>query len=300
MIQTLLADRDWDEIVGRLGGADALELSARETNAFLRGRVVASAVDLLRLILAYCLGTGGLRSTAAWAAAAGLVDISAPALLYRLRQSGDWLTLLIGRVLASAAPAASRGRLVRLVDGTTVRKAGKTKETRGVWRIHSAFDLPSERFGFFELTDEHGGETIDRIPVVKGEIRVGDRAFLQPDRIATVIEAGADVVVRAPWRNASWRDASDKPLDLTAFARRHRRRGDRSTDRVGLPGWSDFELAPGRGQKVEGADRSRQAQGPQKCPQRPAQDIGRDPCRCRMGHADHFAGSRKLLNNRCA
>lgn len=219
MTQTSLADRDWDEIVSRLGGADALELSARETKAFLRGRVVSSAVDLLRLILAYCLGTGGLRSTTAWAAAAGLVDISAPALLYRLRQSGDWLTLLIGQVLASAAPVASWGRLIRLVDGTTVRKAGKTKETRGVWRIHSAFDLPSERFGFFELTDEHGGETIDRIPVVKGEIRVGDRAFLQPDRIATVIEAGADIVVRAPWRNASWRDASDKPLDLIAILR---------------------------------------------------------------------------------
>ncbi len=57
MTQTSLADRDWDEIVTRLGGAGALELSARETKAFLRGRVVASAVDILLLILAYCLGS---------------------------------------------------------------------------------------------------------------------------------------------------------------------------------------------------------------------------------------------------
>jgi hypothetical protein len=219
MTEPSLGDRDWAEIIARLGGAHALELSARETKAFLRGRVVASAVDLLRLILAYCLGTGGLRSTAAWAASIGLVDISAVALLYRLRQSGDWLTLLIGRALASAAPVASQGRLIRLIDGTTVPKAGKTKATRGLWRIHSAFDLPSERFGFFELTDEHGGETIDRIPVVEGEIRVADRAFLQPDRMATVIDAGGDVVVRAPWRGASWRDAGDKPLDLIAILR---------------------------------------------------------------------------------
>ncbi|MGH6848655.1 MAG: hypothetical protein ACREC0_14845 [Methylocella sp.] len=48
-----------------------------------------------------------------------------------------------------------------------------------LWRIHSAFDLQSERFGFFELTDQQGGETLDRIPVVKGEIRIADRAYLQ-------------------------------------------------------------------------------------------------------------------------
>ena len=41
-------------------------------------------MDLLRLILAYCLGERGLRSTAAWATAMGLADISNVALLQRL------------------------------------------------------------------------------------------------------------------------------------------------------------------------------------------------------------------------
>ena len=225
MMRTELADRDWDEIVARLGGAEALDRTARQTKAFLRGRVIGSAVDLLRLILSYCLGSGGLRSTAAWAASRGLADVSWVALLYRLRQSGDWLTLLIGQVLASAAPAASQGRLIRLIDATTVPKAGKTKETQGLWRIHSAFDLPAERFGFFELTDQHGGETFDRIPVIPGEIRIGDRAYLQPDRIAVVIDAGADIVVRAPWKGASWRDANNKPLDLFEILREGTERG---------------------------------------------------------------------------
>lgn len=92
----------------RLGGATALEASARETKAFVRARVIETAVDLLRLVLAYCLGERGLRSTAAWATSIGLVDISNVALLYRLRQCGDWLAVLVGRALAAAAPAASR------------------------------------------------------------------------------------------------------------------------------------------------------------------------------------------------
>jgi hypothetical protein len=60
--------------------------------------------DLLRIILAYCLGDRGLRATAAWAAAAGLADVSNPAILYRLRNRGDWLTVLIGQLLTATAP----------------------------------------------------------------------------------------------------------------------------------------------------------------------------------------------------
>ena len=31
------------------------------------------------------------------------------------------------------------------------------KKENKLWRIHSAFDLPSERFGHFELTDQREG-----------------------------------------------------------------------------------------------------------------------------------------------
>lgn len=226
MTHESLIAQDWEGVVARLGGAAALERSARGTRAFLRARVIATAVDLLRLILAYCLGDRGLRSTAAWATAIGLADISNVALLQRLRRCGGWLALLVGEALAAGAPQASRGRLIRIIDATTVPKAGRmAKKGNKLWRIHSAFDLPSEHFGHFELTDQHGGETIDRIPVVKGEIRIADRAYLQPDRIAGVIEAGADILVRAGWKNARWLDANGEPVDLLAEFRAASDRG---------------------------------------------------------------------------
>lgn len=221
MTHDLLLNRDWESVVERLGGGDGLERTARATEAFVRPREVKSAVDLLRLVLGYCLGERGLRSTAAWAAAIGLVEVSDVALLYRLRQCGDWLALLVGRLLAGAAPAASRGRLIRIIDATTVPQAGPAaRQSNKLWRIHSAFDLPAERFGHFELTDEQGGERLDRIAVVEGEIRVADRAHLQPDRMASVLEAGADIVVRANWKNARWLDADGTPFDLIAELRK--------------------------------------------------------------------------------
>src|SRR6476660_2615132 len=146
-----LVNEDWTNVVVRLGGTETLEETARETKAFLRPRGIRNAVDLLRMILAYCLGERGLRSTAAWAASIGLVDISNVSLLYRLRQCGNWLSMLVGHALAAGAPPASRGRLIRIVDATTVPKAGRLAKTRNrLWRIHSAFDMPSERFGFLE------------------------------------------------------------------------------------------------------------------------------------------------------
>lgn len=164
--------------------------------------------------------------TAAWATAVDLADISNVALLLRLRQCGDWLALLVGQVLAAAAPVAGKGRLIRLVDATMVPKAGKQAKTKNsLWRIHSAFDLPSECFGFFELTDEEGGERLDRIPVVPGEIRIGDRAYLQPDRMATLIEAGADLVIRSGWKSARWLDADEAPVDIIKTLRQGAARG---------------------------------------------------------------------------
>src|SRR5437899_8832088 len=81
-----LEDEVWAGLVARLGGAEALELSAREHGALLRKRGVKSAEDLLRLLLAYGPGGRSLRVTAAEAAARGMSDISDVAWMKRFGQ----------------------------------------------------------------------------------------------------------------------------------------------------------------------------------------------------------------------
>lgn len=230
MTRESLSNPEWSRTVDRLGGRELLEKEARELGAFEKARKIKCAVDHLRLVLAYCWGTSGLRLTAAWAEAIGLASLSNVALLKRLHKSVDWLERLVCRLIdtgpGEAGVAAAKGRPVRLVDATSVAKAGRdARETCGRWRIHSVFDLASERFTAFDLTDESEGEVIDRAEVVVGEIRVCDRAYLQPDRIAKVLGAGADIVVRAAWNNARWLDEERSRVDLIALLKKARGKG---------------------------------------------------------------------------
>jgi hypothetical protein len=225
-----LSNADWLRVVDRLGGAELLEAEAREFGAFERARKIKCAVDQLRLVLAYCWSRYGLRLAVAWAEAIGLASLSNVALLKRLRSSVDWLERLVCRLIGAGASeaylAVAKGRPVRLVDATSVVKAGReARESGGSWRIHSVLDLASERFTAFELPDESEAEVIDRADVVAGEIRVCDRAYLQPDRIAKVLGAGADIVVRAGWNSARWLDGEENRLDLIALLQKARGKG---------------------------------------------------------------------------
>lgn len=229
MTRESLFNSDWRGTINRLGGADRLEQEARDTGAFRRAREVKCAVDLLRLTLAYSLGSKGLRLTAGWAEASGLAALSNVALLKRLRKTVPWLVLLVGRLLASHEPRrtlAAKGRPIRIVDATVVAKAGHTERVDGgVWRVHAVYDLQTERFSAFDLTDESEGERLDRAAVVPGEIRIADRAYLQPDRIAKVLAAKGDIIVRGKWKGARWLDAHGSKLDLIAVLKNACRKG---------------------------------------------------------------------------
>jgi hypothetical protein len=219
MTHAELTGSDWGGTVARLGGAGLLEREARVTGAFQRPREVKCSVDLLRLVLAYCLGRMGLRLTAAWAEAIGLARLSNVALLGRLRNAVPWLERILARLLAQASTGSrgcvAGGRLIRLVDATTVRKAGKSARENGrLWRTHAVFDLPAERFSAFELTDEKGAERINRMAVIPGELRVGDAIHCRADELADVIAQGGDVLVRAGWTSARWQEGDGRAYDI--------------------------------------------------------------------------------------
>lgn len=190
------ADESW-EILRQFLPKD-LEGSAREHGAFRRARgEVKSAAVLLRLLLLHVAGGLSLEQSVVRAHENKLVKISAVGLFKRLRSSGPWLTWLTEQLVKTLAKdwddALWQGRTVRVLDATDIEEPGPTGTD---WRLHYSLRLPQLSCDFLEVTDVHGGETLKRLPVEKGDIVLCDRAYSHREAVARVLAQGADVVVR--------------------------------------------------------------------------------------------------------
>jgi hypothetical protein len=215
---SLPADR-FDELLRRLPADLDLDGLAHQTKAIERRREIDTGADLLRLALARGPGGLSLSETAAWATMLGLAAISDPAVKYRLDKAADFLDAVMARQLADKAPGAAvrwAGRTLRLSDGSCFRQPG-AKTTS--WRLHAVYDLGRGGFSHLELTDKHGGETIERGAPLPGEIRIGDRGFARAPSLHRFRQQSgnkADFITRVGWAAFSLIDQDGADFDLIA------------------------------------------------------------------------------------
>jgi hypothetical protein len=194
------------------------QAAARELGAFRRARYIKDPGTLLRVLLFHAINDAGLRQSAALLRAADVAQLSQVALLKRLRKSTDWLAWigagLCGELRDRAGPPGAVR--LRVVDSTTVQGPA----SRGTqWRVHYALDLTSLRCDWQELSDAHGGESLTRVPVRKGDVILADRNFFTPRGMAKVARARGDVVIRLRWSHPPLLDAEGNPLRALALAR---------------------------------------------------------------------------------
>jgi hypothetical protein len=176
---------------------------ARKTGALRRARGIANADCLLRLILMHTATGLSLRQTVVRAREQSIADISDVALLKRLRSSETWLRGLTSRMTEIGEDEMLQRlcsqRRVRVVDATTIQEQGGAGTD---WRVHYTMCLPDLSCDFFELTDEHGGETYRRIPVERLDLLLADRGYSNAAGVSAVREAQGDVLVR--WNSFSF------------------------------------------------------------------------------------------------
>jgi IS4 transposase len=208
-----LVGDDWERMCARIP-VDVAQL-AQETQALQRKREVKSALDLLRLVLAYSVCDWSLRMVGAWATVIGLGYLSDVAVRKRLRKTLVWLGRIIGTWLQQRqGQLAGRPVSLRLIDASTVSRPG----SRGTdWRLHVRFDLETFSMTGVEVTDAHGGETLTRHPAQAGEINVADRGYAHPKGLGSFLVSLAYVVVRMHWQNLPLETVEGQKFDLLGW-----------------------------------------------------------------------------------
>jgi Transposase DDE domain len=168
---------------------------ARKLGAIRRARYIKEPATVLRILLLHLACGCSLAETAARASAGGLAHISAVGVFKRLRAAEPWLLWLAQQMRGAAQlPMKVLGRRLRAVDATAVSEPGATGAD---WKVHYTVNVADLQCDFFELTDiRHGGETFRRVPIVGGDIMMGDRVYATPPGVAHVVDAGGDVLVR--------------------------------------------------------------------------------------------------------
>lgn len=193
--------------------------AAREQKAFQRARYATTPASLLRLLLFHAVNDGGLRETVAQARVGGIADMSSVALLKRLRTAGGWLAWLGAGLCRSLReqPRLPRGLRPRAVDSTTVQgPASKGTE----WRIHYSLDLLTLQCDWYDVTDAHGGERLERTPMQPGDVMLADRNCLRPAGVQAAVNAGAHVLARLRWSHSPMLDRRGRAFHALAQARK--------------------------------------------------------------------------------
>jgi len=193
--------------------------AAREQKAFQRARYITDPRSVLRLLLFHAVNDAGLRETVTQARTSGIAQISQVALLKRMRTSGAWLAWLGAGLCRSLreVPRLPQGLKPRAIDSTTVQgPASKGTE----WRIHYSLDLVTLNCDWFELTDVHGAELLERTPVQRGDVLIADRNYLRPACVRVAVDAGAHVLVRLRWTHSPMIDERGRTFQALQHAKR--------------------------------------------------------------------------------
>lgn len=171
-----------------------LVASAKEFEAFRRGRKIKSVEQLFHLVLLYCGLDYSLRQTAGTLALLG-TRLSDQAVRERLSGCVGWLTHLLRGMLPELpelSAAKMSGRWI-LIDGSTIQVPG----ARGTsYRLHLAWDWVSQTIVEWIITDEKTGESLKLYEIQANDTVIADRGYAKAKDVLYVLEQEGEIIIR--------------------------------------------------------------------------------------------------------
>ena len=203
----------WAEQIKAIFPTD-LDESAKTAGALIRKRGVKSALDLLKLLLICAVSTMSMRMLTLSAISLKMADISDTAVRKRLIKSITWLTLVLNTMLPR--PTQKKGkpcvnRVVHLVDGSNIVKAGKDGEA---YRIHMSYNLNIGSMDEVKVTDKHTAEGFAHYSIQAGDIYIADTGYGKAKMYEYVTKRGGDAVFRCTPNHIKLEDLNGNPIEM--------------------------------------------------------------------------------------
>jgi hypothetical protein len=180
---------------------------------------VTSASDLLRLVLLHVGADLGLRQTVTLVAEDAGPKLSHVALHHKMRLAAPYLQALVGRLTTGSVEASRErwaGYELCVVDGSSFCGPGADGTDA---RIHLQLRLTDLSILSATIEDRSVGESFKRFPWREGQLALGDRGYANPPGIASVVEQGADVLVRVNRSALPTYEPRGERVDLMAWLR---------------------------------------------------------------------------------
>lgn len=211
--------RDWKLLVSMLPPEyEQQAVEHRLLKLQWKNSKITSAGDLLRLLFVHAGADIPLRQTVALVGEAGGPKISAVVLHKKMRSAAPYLGELISRLCIDsgrAAPELWDGYELLAVDGSTVSGPG----AEGIdARMHTVIRIADVRPVQVKVTDVSEGETLRRFTWEEDQLVIGDRGYANAPGIISVVDQGADVLVRVN-RGALPLYHGDRAIDVLDWLR---------------------------------------------------------------------------------
>ena len=168
--------------------------SAKEFEAFRRGRKIKKVAQLFQIVLLYCGLDYSLRETAGTLTLLG-TEITDQSVSDRLSGCVAWLSHLLKEMLPSLPVQMSQqiGRRWILIDGSTVQVRG----ARGTsYRIHLGWDWVTQTIVELRISDAKTGESLKLYEIQAGDVVTADRGYARYPELSYVLGKGGDVIIR--------------------------------------------------------------------------------------------------------
>lgn len=182
---------------------------------------ITTASELLRFFFVHVGAELPLRQTVALVAEAGGPSIAPMRLHMKMRRAEPFLHALVVAMcsefsLEECSPQKWAGYEMHALDASTVCGPGALGPDA---RLHARIRLSDLSIVSAEVTDASGGETFRRHGFTEGQLGIGDRGYCNERGIRSVVNDGADVLVRYNRGALPLIDARGRTLDVVKWAR---------------------------------------------------------------------------------